>query len=244
MSTAILRRELLAADPNAVANGLRRVVRHCGSDSVHEKRPTDFAERKAALADLEPRILELSRHEDETLRELAADALGAWLGEPAMNRLLELALDPIERVRASAVGALEGWPDDPRALETLLHAGLAPTWTVRMRAARALAKFPGSEVEDVLFEALVDPDGFVRTGAGEALKKRDPATYIERLRKMADYPDPHMLDAAMDLLGAIGNRDDMKWLDKAGSWLNLSQPSYVRAWARKAARQIRARKVT
>jgi hypothetical protein len=58
---------------------------------------------------------------------------------------------------------------------------------------------------------------------------------------MSDYPAPHLLDAAMDLLGAVGTAEDAKFLEKAGSWLNLSQPGFVRSWARKAARTIRKR---
>jgi len=241
MSLTALRRELLSTDPDANANGLRRVARQLTTDSVTNERPVDWQARRNALAEYEPRLLALAQSDDATLRELAADALGGWQGAAALELLLKLAEDPSDRVRASAVGALEAWPHDARVVDVLLNAGLAPHWTVRSRAARALAKMPGSDVDSVLLECLVDPDGFVRINAAESLKQRDPAVYLERLRRMADYPAPHLLDGAMDLLGAVGNETDAKWLQKAGSLFNLSQPPFIRDWARKAARQIRLR---
>jgi len=123
----------------------------------------------------------------------------------------------------------------------LLGAVDAPQWPVRMRAARALWPFPGLEVEDALFEALLDPDSYVRLSAAHTLKRREPTGLLTRLRKLVDNPASHMLDAAMDLLGAIGTAEDAKFLAKAGSWLNLSQPPFVRAWSRKAASDIRKR---
>lgn len=241
MSLASLQRELASQDPDACAHGLRRVVRYCGADSVHERRPDDLERRRAALGDIEPRLLELAASTDEVLRELAADALGAWLGDRALDALIALAADPIERVRASAVGALEGWPHDERALNTLLDALLAPRWTVRMNATRALRPFVDKQVDAGLLEALVDPDSYVRMSAADSLRRRDATQFIDPLRALRDYPAPHMLDAALDLLGHVGTADDLAFLDKTGSWFNLSQPSHVRSWARRAARQIRRR---
>lgn len=241
MSVAVIRRELAADDVDTRARGLRRLSLYCGSSSVDNRRPADFAERRQSLADCEANLFDFARGEDEVMRELAADALGAWLGDQALAVLLELTSDPVERVRASAIGALEGWPDDSRVLDVLLNALDAPRWTVRMRAARALAPFQDPQADDGLLEALVDPDSYVRSGACDALQQRDPARYLERLRKLSDYPAPHLLDAAMDLLGAVGTVEDAKFLEKAGSWLNLSQPGFVRSWARKAARKIRKR---
>jgi len=241
MSLASLQRELASNDPDACASGLRRLTKFCGTDSVTEQRPADLALRRARLGDVEPRLLQLAHHEDEVLRELAADALGAWLGDAALEALITLAADPVERVRASAIGALEGWPHETRALHALLDAVHAARWTVRMRAARALRPFDDPEVDGALLEALVDPDSYVRLSAADALRRRDCAHYLERLRALRDYPAAHLLDAALDLLGAVGTAQDLPLLDKTGSWLNLSQPGHVRAWSRAAARQIRRR---
>lgn len=229
------------ADADLVANGLRRLIRHLGGDAEKDARPADFAERKQQLIDLEPRLIELSRSEDDVLRELAADALGSFLGDAARDRLLALAQDPTDRVRASAIGALEGWPEDSAARNLLLASAAGGHWTVRMRACRALRTFAGTDVIDVLMEGLLDPDSYVRFASGDALRARPSEEYLGRLRQLSDYPAPHQLDAAMDLLGDVGTLQDAEFLSKVGAWLNLSQPQFIRRWARAAARKIRTR---
>jgi len=241
MSIHLIRRDLALSDPDLVANGLRRLARYLGTDSVDNRRPSDFAARRADLADLELRVVELSRHSDDVLRELAADALGAMLCDQALDRLIALAQDPVDRVRASAVGALEGWPDDPRTRDLLLASATAGHWTVRMRACRALTALSGPDVVAVLLEGLLDPDSYVRHACADSLRHRDASEYLERLRGLASYPAPHQLDAALDLFGAVGTAEDAKFLSKVGRFWNLAQPNFIRAWARKAARAIRAR---
>ena len=240
-SHATIFREVRSADADACARGLRRVTQMLATDSVHGKRPADWQAQRDALAELEPRFLELATGADDVLRELVADLLGAWLGDAARNALLVLARDGAERVRASAVGALESWPESAEAREAVLDGAQSNKWTIRMRAARALYAFEGPEIVDALFTALVDDDSYVRQGAADSLARRPLPEFHTRLRRLADYPMPHMLDAAMDLFGTIGNAEDAAFLAKTGSWLNLSQPSFVRAWARKAAKRIRAR---
>ena len=189
-----------------------------------------------------PRLHELSRSDDEVIRELAADVLACWLDEAALTRLLEMVEDPAERVRASVVGAMEGWPAHDRARQVALDGVDAPHWSVRMRAARALAPFAGRDVDQALMSALADPSGFVRTSAADSLRQREPSGYIESLRKLCkDYPVPHLMDEAIDLLGHVGTADDAAFLAKVGSWFNLAQPSSIRARCRQAARHIRQR---
>lgn len=241
MTANLIRRDLALTNADLIANGLRRLAHHLGADSVTNKRPADFATRRSALADLEDRVIELSHSEDEVLRELAADALGAMLGDAALPRLITLAQDPLERVRAAAVGALEGWPDDRRARDLLLASAAAGHWTVRMHASRALSAFVGDDVVEVLLEGLVDPDSYVRFACADSLRHRDKSLYLKRLRLLADYPAPHQLDAAMDLFGHAGTLEDAAFLTKVGGWFNLAQPNFIRQWARKAAKTIRAR---
>lgn len=240
-SHATIFREVRSIDPDACARGLRRVTQLLATDSVHGRRPDDWQAQRDALIELEPRFLELAQSPDDVLRELVADLLGAWLGDAALAALLILARDETERVRASAVGALESWPDSPEAKEAVLDAAQSNKWTIRMRAVRALYAFEGAEVTDALFAGLVDDDSYVRQGSADSLARRPLPEFHARLRRLADYPMPHMLDAAMDLFGTIGSTEDAAFLAKTGSWLNLSQPSFVRAWARKAAKRIRER---
>lgn len=241
MSAVLIHRDLAMTDPDLVANGLRRLVRWLSPDTHTNQRPADFAERRQQIADLEPRLIELSQSEDEVLRELAADALAAFLGAAALERLLLLGQDPQERVRASAVGGLEGWPEDQRARDLLLASAAAGHWTVRMRATRALQAFSGDDVISVLMEGLLDPDSYVRLAAADSLRRQPPGQYLPSLRRLADYQAPHHLDAAIDLLGDVGTSEDAQFLSKVGGLFNLSQPAFIRSWARKAARKIKAR---
>lgn len=241
MSSSLIHRDLGMTDPDLVANGLRRMIRWLSSDTVTNKRPVDFDQRRAELADLEQKLLDLSASDNEVLRELASDALGAFLGDAALDRLLVLAQDPEERVRASAVGALEGWPDETRARGILLASAAAGHWTVRMRATRALQAYTGDDVIEVLMESLLDPDSYVRLAAADSLRRRDAALFRQRLRLLADYQAPHHLDAAIDLMGEVGTAEDAQFLSKVGGWFNLSQPAFIRQWARKSARKIRTR---
>ncbi len=243
-ASATIFREIRSADSDACARGLRRVTQRLATDSVHGKPPADWQAQRDALVELEPRFLELAQSADDVLRELVADLLGAWLGDAALAALLVLARDPAERVRASAVGALESWPHSAEAKEAVLDAAQSNKWTIRMRAVRALYAFEGQEAVDALFCGLIDDDSYVRQGAADSLARRPLPEFHARLRRLADYPAPHMLDAAMDLFGTIGTAEDAAFLAKTGSWLNLSQPSFVRAWARKAAKRIRARLAT
>ncbi len=238
---ATILREVRSADPDVCARGLRRVTQILATDSVHGRRPHDWQVHRDGLLELEPRFLELAHSTDDVLRELTADLLGAWLGDAALAALLILARDDEKRVRASAVGALESWPDSNEAKEAVLDAAQAKSWEIRMRAVRALHGFEGPEVVDALFSGLIDDDSYVRQGSADSLARKPLPEFHARLKRLADYPAPHMLDAAMDLFGTIGTAEDAAFLAKTGSWLNLSQPSFVRAWARKAAKRIRER---
>jgi HEAT repeat protein len=242
MKYSAIDRDLRSELTDLQAQGLRRMARLLQTDTDTSQRPADWAERKATFAGQIGRVHELSRADDEVVRELAVDVLANWLDDAALARLLQLVEDPAERVRASAVGAMDGWPHSPEARQAALDGIDAPHWAVRMRAARALAPFAGSEVDEALMAALSDPSGFVRTSAGDSLKQRDPQGFLTQLRALCtDYPAPHIMDAAVDLLGAVGLREDAEFLAKVGSWFNLSQSSQVRAWCRQAARRIRQR---
>jgi HEAT repeat protein len=241
MSAVAIRRELSRDDPDLVCQGLRRLSRWLGPD-LEDVRPTAFASRREELADLEPRLVALSHSEHDAVRELVADALGAFTGAVALERVLALSEDPSERVRASAIGALEAWPESAAAEEQLLISLSAGHWTVRMQAARALRRFRGREVAMGLLDGLTDPDSYVRHGCSEALLTQDPADFLQTLRKIQrEYPATHLLDATIDLLGAVGTEEDAAFLSKVGGWFNLSQPRFIRDWARQAARRIRAR---
>ncbi len=243
MSTRSIARGLHADNHAVVTRSLRRIARMLGTDAEHGGRKPDWQANRDALAeaDVEARLLALADDDDNAVRELAVDGLAVWTGDAALEKLLARCNDEVSEVRASAVGGLVAWPEDLRALDSLVAAMDDGNWTVRWRSARALAAFADKEAEHALFRALLDPDSNVRCTAAEALESHDPAVVLPRLRSYFDHPTAHMLDAALDLMGAIGGADDAKFLSKVGAWTNLSQPSQVRRWARDASKRIKAR---
>lgn len=243
MASRVTVRALFAEHPDAICKALRELARGLGRDSVHDERPADYEERRAELADkgCGERLLELSHADDPVVRELAADALGVWGGEPARARLITLCQDAVTEVRASAAGALEHWPDDPEVAEVLLITVDDSKWLVRLQSARAMRRVPGAEIDAALMTALLDPDSFVRNTAADALALRPPADILPRLRALFDHPAPHTFDAAFELAGKIGTEEDAVFLARVGRFTNWSQPAQVKRWARLAARAIRAR---
>ena len=236
-------RELFSDNAEYCARGLRRLTRTLGNDSETGKPAEDRDEKRETLTEkgCEARLLALTGSDDEALRELAADALGSWRGDAAFEALVGLIDDPIKQVRASAVGALEGWPESELAYELLLGAMDDSDWLVRMRASAALTVFDGADAEQLLIAALMDPDSFVRNNAADALRHRNPERILPGLRRVFDHPTTEHLDAAFDLFGDVGVAEDAAFLRKVGAWTNLSQPGPVKQRARKAAKRIRAR---
>jgi len=243
MSTRSIARGLRSDNPAVITRALRRFVRLLGTDAETGQRKATWQESYDAFEeeDVEPHLLRHADSEDDATRELAMDGLAVWLGEAALAKLLERAVDEVVEVRASAIGGLEGWPDSVEALDTLVAAADEGEWNVRWRAARALARFTDSEAVNALFGALLDPDSNVRCTAGDALIHHDPATILPRLRGYFDHPSAHMLDSALELMGEIGGPEEAKFLAKVGAWTNLSQPSQVRRWARDASKRIKER---
>ena len=255
MTSAVTVRALFQDHPDANCKALRDIVRALGvadedEDSFAGAQRADDgpqaaarAEQRAAFdaADCGARLLQLSRHVDDTVRELATDALGVWGGDAARDRLHELVSDAVLAVRASAVGALAGWADERPSVEVMLIALEDSKWIVRLRAAHGLSRAPGDDVDRALVHALLDPDSFVRTTAADALVQRPTERILPRIRKLMEHPAPHLFDAAFDVLGRIGTDEDAAFLARVGRLTNFSQPSQVKGWARAAAQAIRKR---
>lgn len=236
-------RELSSDNREMRMRGLRRLTRALGTDSETGEDASDREQKRETLCDkgCEALLLQLSASDEPAERELAADALAAWRGDNALQRLLKMTEDNEGKVRATALGALAMWPGHEEAYELLLMALEDSEWLVRMRAARALTVFEGVDAEQALLVALVDPDSFVRSSAADALRHRPPERILEGMRALFDHPAPHVLDAAFDLFGDVGVEEDRRFLAKVGSWTNLSQPGHVKGWARDAARRIKTR---
>ncbi len=243
MSFAVTLRALQQNHADAWCKALRDIARYMGTDAETGARPADAEALRQELAavDGETRLLALSRDAAPVVRELAVDALAAFGGDAARTRLLEACGDDVLEVRASAVGGLENWPVDREVVEVLLIALDDSKWLVRMRATRALAAVPGANVDAALITMLLDSENYVRTTAADALAVRPPEAILPRLRRLMQQPSPHLFDAAFDVMGRIGVEEDAAFLARVGRFINWSQPGPVKAWARAAARAIRAR---
>ena len=255
MTSAVTVRALFQEHPDANCKALRDIVRFLGVPEADDDSFTGAhragdgplaaarAEHLAAYdaADCGARLLVLSKNRDDTVRELATDALGVWGGDAARDRLHELVGDESLAVRASAIGALAGWAHERPSAEVMLIALEDSKWIVRLRAAHGLAEAPGDDVDRALVHALLDPDSFVRTTVADALVRRPIERILPRIRKLMEHPAPHLFDAAFDVLGRIGSEEDAVFLARVGRLTNFSQPSQVKTWARAAAQAIRRR---
>lgn len=243
MSVRKIHRLCFSDNVELCAKGLREATRTLGTDSVTNKRPADYDEIRADLAEkgLLARLLELSASEESVLRELSIATLGNWGGDEAKAAILKATEDPDDMVRATAVGALEGWPNSEEAYEILLLAIDDAKWPIRMQASRAMRPFPGRDADKALLATVLDPNSHVRYTAAESLRHRDTSKVLPDLRELFDHPAPHLFDAGFDLLGDIGTAEDAKFLSTVGSFFNFSQPGHVRGWARAARKKIKSR---
>ena len=111
-------------------------------------------------------LIDLLHDDDASVVEVAAWSSGEHetVGDPELQRLIELAADHDDPlVREASVAAL-GAIGDERGLSAIL-AGCTDKPAVRRRAVLALAPFEGEAVDAALAAALVDRDWQVRQAA-------------------------------------------------------------------------------
>jgi len=238
MELKVIQRELFSNQPDAQAGALRRVSRAL-SQSAETGDPGDRTALEAA--GVPARVFELSSSEDPVVRELAADVLGYVGGERALGRLLELADDDEDRVRATATGQLACYPAESRARDGLLVALHNRDWSTRHRAVWGLRRFSDEECCAAVVEALADADANVRWAATESLDLHDPARVLALVVPMLDHPNPSTLPCAMAVLAKVGDAPIADRLARMGGLFNFAVPADTRRWARDAAKEIRAR---
>lgn len=91
----------------------------------------------------QPFLLKLSRSNRYPERALAADLLRLHQSDPALQRLLILARDPVQPVRRRALRALGAWKSDTEVVRDALIRGTRDQEPfVRAAAARSLSAFP------------------------------------------------------------------------------------------------------
>lgn len=179
------------------------------------------------------RLIASLKDEDESVRMIAAEALGK-MGAPAVLPLIGVLSDPFYQVRI-AVADILGDLRDPRAEKPLYATLKDEDEEVRIAAARALGKigvqesvipllqackdeYPrvceaavdslsqlGNSVIPILIKVLQHDSPRVRGGAASALGKMHAGEAAEPLVALFRDPDPSVRSAAGKALAEIGN---------------------------------------
>jgi HEAT repeat protein len=168
------------------------------------------------------------------LREKAADALHAVGDDPALDRLLTLAGDPADEVRAQTARVLDIF-ETTRSADALVTLAADPSGKVRARAVAALGHLRLDTGFAAIAGAVTDPDPQVRRAAVAALgdiaddratgpllaaardettaMRAEAATALDEARGVAVRPelmrlatdrDPDVRSRALESLGAFG----------------------------------------
>ena len=112
----------------------------------------------------------LLRDPDPVARQRAADSLTRLGGPGALDALAQGLADPMERVRMAVVDGLAKIDPGYARVELARILREDAVWEVRAQAARALGLSGDPEIVPDLQAALEDPNEFVRSAAGNALR--------------------------------------------------------------------------
>ena len=112
----------------------------------------------------------LLRDPDPVARQRAAESLTRLGGPGALDALAQGLADPMERVRMAVVDGLAKIDPGYARLELARLLREDAVWEVRAQAAHALGLSGDPEIAADLRAALEDPNEFVRSAAGNALR--------------------------------------------------------------------------
>jgi HEAT repeat protein len=179
--------------------------------------------RRAAIRSLvrakdERAVRPLMRMATGASRQFAAEGTRAlaWLGEPAVEFLAELARsrDEVERERAiSALGRLVG--ESERAREVVLDALDDDAARVRDRAVASLDELPHEQAFEHLTAALDDPDPEVREETVRGLAALEDPRTVDVLIEALHSGEETMARYAARGLGSIGTPEVVEALEEA-----------------------------
>ena len=178
----------------------------------------------------EERFVSALGHDDWSIRERAARALGE-IGSPcAVESLIATLKDKENAVRRAVVGAL-GKVNDPRALNPLTKALKDEDPLVRRAAAEALEEMGEPAVESLII-ALQDEDFYNRMIVVEALRKvGDPRAVDPLITALKGDKDGNVRKAAAEALVVMSNA---RAVDPLIAALKDDKDSYVRKAAAEA----------
>ncbi|MBS7270706.1 MAG: HEAT repeat domain-containing protein [Candidatus Freyarchaeota archaeon] len=115
-------------------------------------------------------LIQLLKHEDQRVREEAAQALGKIGDSRAVGPLIQALKDKSQGVREIAARTL-GKLGDAKAVGPLIKALRDRNWSVKFRAAFALGEIGDSRAVQPLKRALEDEENMVRRAAEWALER-------------------------------------------------------------------------
>jgi HEAT repeat protein len=149
---------------------------------------TEVEARPESVAlSLEPRLAELSRHPDVTVRSRAVGLIASFNNDTAVDVVVAALDDPEPAVRRVALESLERWPTSggERIVERVSRiVARHDDWSMRIRAISALGRMGGTATVDCLARALLgDSSAFVRSAAAQALGKVGAKTGFSALKR-------------------------------------------------------------
>ena len=152
-------------------------------------------------------LLSAVREADDTLRPMLARALAEVAGRGLIGDLMELALDPLAEVRASAARIIAGVKPS-YALNVLSMLAGDSEWFVRLRAAVAIGELGNKHGIPLLVNALCDRDRFVRLrAASELVRFKGEEAFVIRLAMQTE--DRYALQALISEIERSGRLPEM-----------------------------------
>ncbi len=186
----------------------RELVQKGLKDNDHQLRKMAA---KAAIGmhdpDLVPVLIDTLKnpYEVESVRYLAAEALGEMRAEEACAPLLDALRDQNVAVRYSAASALSFMAGE-EAVRGLVQALRDENEFVRSQVAFALGKIGDPEALDALFDAIADGHEVVRFSVAEALGRFPGRPVVQEVEKRLAQADRSMRLALIEVLGKV--KDD------------------------------------
>ena len=189
----------------STAEGYVRVLRL--SDNWHARRPYVWALEGMGEAAVDP-LIELLHDPDPSLRQIAANTLGALEAERAVGPLLESLSDPNDDVRGWATRSL-GRLRAEKAVAPLIMMVEDGPGSARHSAAVALGSIGSTEAVLPLIGALDDPSPWTRAAVIHALGQLGDERAIDPLLSIlgSGEPEVHVRRAIVVSFGQIVSRD-------------------------------------
>lgn len=178
--------ELLTDDSKDVRVGVRDAIAGLGAKSL-------------------PALVELSCHEDRSVRTAVLGLLARIGGNEALVPVLQLLRDRDRGIATQANKALEDGIRDGTLIQPLVTALKHSSPDIRIAAIARLEPHAHLVPPNVIEEALADQEAKVRTKALRMLERTQNTNSVERIASCLADPERHVRLAAASALAAMGD---------------------------------------